>query len=313
MIDLSIARKLTDDILHDVYEVNKAVKPDNQLNKTVMVPDSTTEPLSTSSSSADLSILVEPPNKPISRPSRTLTKPYFVDPLEETPPLSNATSKNCSPMSKKVTKSQLTPSQKSPTIFKALTTNSPSIESDVEIIKQSKNDKISTTKTPPDTSNATSIAKDLTPEKEKINEPEFTSMITGRRRICQTDFYKVVYPQPKRRRSADSPRPQVKPKSNKEINNSNQQKGWRGKSNLLSSVIDSTTPSPLKSTSASPLKSTSASPLKSTSTSSPTPVTTTSAKVQTPEKSEDADGQTVTPIAEEEKVNITYIWSSLVI
>lgn len=117
----------------------------------------------------------------------------------------------------------------------------PSVEDDVRLIKEA---------TPP-SSIPTDPLPDLlviaTQHRRRSSTEEATQpLLSGRRRVCQTDFYQVAYPQPKRRKSVDSAIPlltKVDKKSRKSESSNTPSKGWKGKSNLLDSSPSPTTAS----------------------------------------------------------------------
>lgn len=258
---------------------------DDLQSKTVMVPDSTTESLSASSSSTKLDKMSQESretNFAIKTLQPLLSRLPFLEslvhPSKESPnSVVNSTSKSTSNFSK--SKSPLKPSQTSPTIFKALTDKLPPIESDLEILEQANRDRLSSADPLPDLLSNTS-ARDKSrrrsvEDKGKSTESDSTPIVTGRRKVCQTDFYQVIYPEPKRRKSADTARPSVKAKPAKACDTigAATSKGWRGKSNILPSLNGDTDSPPTVSTSKS------ANEEKTTEGQCDTPCTTTKEKV----------------------------------
>ena len=108
----------------------------------------------------------------------------------------------------------------------------PPVEDDVRLIKEAT---VNSPKDPlPDLlANATRQRRRSSSATEDTPPP----IVSGRRRLCQTNFYQVAYPQPKRRKSVDTPvskkSEKKQPQKSESSASATPSKGWRGKSNLL--------------------------------------------------------------------------------
>lgn len=67
-------------------------------------------------------------------------------------------------------------------------------------------------------------------QRRRSSEDTAPLILTGRRKVCQTEFYQVSYPPPKRSKATESTQ---KSSKNRKSEGNTPSKGWRGKSNVI--------------------------------------------------------------------------------
>lgn len=256
------AEKLTNDVVNSLPNREK-------LGKSIMVPDSTTESLSAAPSPMNVDIVQVQRQRFSSSPVELALTPS-ASPTASLPLASSTTALATKTTSfiKSVLKQHDSP------LAKPLLQGS--IDDDVMIIKQAEERRVALNGAPELPLLDSAPPADTTPEppcktavdqmtnrngksssvrkfrnSEELSPPvrdrkkfieQTPPLMTGRRRLCQTNFFQVVYPEPKRKKIADSQNSPAKSKLAKPTEKStlkSPSKGWKGKSNVLSTTGES--------------------------------------------------------------------------